>query len=429
MKVKNNIDELINADIISVEIGNKILEYYKSKESSSSNRLLIVFGILGAILVGLGVILIIAHNWDNFPRSIKTIFAFIPLIFGQLLCLYGLLQKNNNKVWKESSSAFLFFSVGASISLVSQIYHIQGGTGTFILTWMILCLPIIYLMKSSIVSLLYLMGITYYAIHVGYFNHPTQTPYYYILLMLGASPYYFQLYKKRNQSNFFTFHNWVIAISLIIVLTAFVDKVEELILIAYFSLLSIFYTIGNLSTFKNGKVINNSYKIIGSLATIFLLIIYSFNWFWKNLLSRNFEISEIMLSNEFVLSIVLSVIALILLVRKNNISSIKKIEPISIAFLVFILAYIIGLYNSTIPVLMINIFIFILGIITIKKGVNNNHLGILNFGLLTITTLVISRFFDTNFSFIVKGILFLIVGISFFAANYLIIKKRGIQNE
>src|SRR5690606_11257400 len=129
--------------------------------------------------------------------------------------------------------------------------------------------------------------------------------------------------------------------------------------------------------FKNGKVINNSYKIIGSLATIFLLIIYCFNWFWKNLLSRNFEISEIMLSNEFVLSIVMSVIALILLVRKNNISSIKKIEPISIAFLVFILAYIIGLYNSTIPVLMINIFIFILGLITIKKGVNNNHLGIL----------------------------------------------------
>ncbi len=109
MKVKNNIDELINADIISVEIGNKILEYYKSKETSPSNRLLIVFGILGAILVGLGVILIIAHNWDNFPRSIKTIFAFIPLIFGQLLCLYVLLQKNNNIAWKESSSAFLFF--------------------------------------------------------------------------------------------------------------------------------------------------------------------------------------------------------------------------------------------------------------------------------------------------------------------------------
>src|SRR2546425_5209988 len=39
-----------------------IRAYYKSKSENPHNRLFVVFAVLGAILVGLGIILIIAHN-------------------------------------------------------------------------------------------------------------------------------------------------------------------------------------------------------------------------------------------------------------------------------------------------------------------------------------------------------------------------------
>ncbi len=49
----NDLPELVGANIISEETAEQIRSYYKSKNTSPQNRLLIVFGILGAILIDL----------------------------------------------------------------------------------------------------------------------------------------------------------------------------------------------------------------------------------------------------------------------------------------------------------------------------------------------------------------------------------------
>ena len=68
MSLLKDIQDLVNAEIISDEVADKIQDYYRTKGSLSKNRLFVVFGILGAILIGLGIILIIAHNWDELSR-------------------------------------------------------------------------------------------------------------------------------------------------------------------------------------------------------------------------------------------------------------------------------------------------------------------------------------------------------------------------
>jgi hypothetical protein len=65
-----------------------------------------------------------------------------------------------------------------------------------------------------------------------------------------------------------------------------------------------------------------------------------------------------------------------------------------------------------------------MGILTIREGAKLNHFGILNYGLLIITALVICRFFDTNISFVFRGLLFVGVGTGFFLANYSMMKKK-----
>ena len=62
MRILKELPELIKAGIITQKTADKILDHYKNKSGSSTHRLLIVLGILGAILFGLGIILIIAHN-------------------------------------------------------------------------------------------------------------------------------------------------------------------------------------------------------------------------------------------------------------------------------------------------------------------------------------------------------------------------------
>ena len=70
-----------------------------------------------------------------------------------------------------------------------------------------------------------------------------------------------------------------------------------------------------------------------------------------------------------------------------------------------------------------------IGVMTVREGARHYNLGVLNYGLLIIAALVICRFFDTNLGFVIKGVLFVAVGIGFFLANYWMMKRRkNIEN-
>ena len=419
-----DISELVKADIISQETANKISAYYRRKAGQSTNRLFVVFGILGSIFVGLGIILIIAHNWDNLLRTTKTFLAFLPPLVGQLLCGFVLLKKQDSVAWRESGTTFLFFSVGATISLVSQIYNMPGNLSSFLLTWMLLCLPLIYVMRSSIASLLYLIGITYYGCETNYWTHSYSESYLHWLLLLTILPHYYSLYKKKPQSNFMIFHNWLIPLSVIINLGTLANPTEELIFVTYFSFFGLIYSIGNLDFFTKQRLRNSGYKVLGFLGTIILLLISSFDSFWEYLNKQDYLLSKLIKTPEFFASAIVSLSAGMLLLLQVKNKSLNGIKPISPVFILFILTFIIGQSSPISAVLLINIFIFAIGLLTIRDGAKINNLGLINCGSLIITAVLLSRFFDIELSFTVRGCLFVSIGFGFFATNYWMLKKR-----
>lgn len=418
MKILKDVNELVRAGVITDKEASKIREYYQEKAESPNNRLFIVFGILGAILVGLGIILIIAHNWDELSRGTKTSFAFLPLLIGQILCGFTLIKKQDSVAWRESASAFLFLAVGASISLVSQIYNIPGNIGSFILIWMLLCLPLVYIMRSSVASLLYLIGITYYACETGYWSFHSSETYFYWLLLLGALPHYYHLFKKKPGSNFMIFHNWIIPLSIVISLGTLADKTAELMYISYFSLLGLFCIIGNSRFFDLQNTRNNAYKIVGSLGTMGLLLALSFDWFWMDLRTGDLLNTFVIGSPEFLAAVILTLLAGVLLFFQKS-----KFDIIETVFIFFIPIFFLG-QLTLFGAVLINVFVFVIGIFKILEGVKKDHLGIMNYGLLIITALILCRFFDTDLSFIFRGILFVLVGVGFFTTNYWMLKKR-----
>jgi len=163
--------------------------------------------------------------------------------------------------------------------------------------------------------------------------------------------------------------------------------------------------------------------IIGSLGTVGILLALSFKWFWRELRHQELMSGQFQ-STEFIVSVILTIVAMILFFYQFKTKSLKELKPISITFLLFFLTFIIGLYSG-IAVVLINIILFGIGVFTIKEGEKQNNLLILNYGLLIITSLVISRFFDVNLSFVLRGLLFILVGTGFFAANYWMLKKRN----
>lgn len=413
--------ELIEAGVLSPEKAEEIRSFYRQKSSGSQNRLVIVFGILGAIMVGAGIILIIAHNWDDLSKGVKTFFAFLPLIIAQIICAYVLIKKQESITWKEGSASFLVFMIGASISLVSQIYHIPGNMSAFLFTWIILSLPLVYLMQSTMTALLVISGSTWYACETGYWSYPGEPTPFYWLFMLTLAPHYLRMFRKKPESNFTVVFQWLFLISLIICLGTVAKSSEELMFIAYFSMFGIFYLFGNSAIFQNSSIRSNAYLVLGSAGTIVLLLVLSFDGFWKELYREKIALFS---APEFYVSSAITVCATVLLIWQIKQAGWRKLQPLSLVFLLFIVLFVTGFYSTMFPVIMINILIFAFGILITKKGTDMNHLAVLNYGLLIITVLLTCRFFDTNISFIIRGLLFVVVGSGFFIANYRLIKKR-----
>ncbi|MEJ7647139.1 MAG: DUF2157 domain-containing protein [Chryseolinea sp.] len=415
--------ELVQAQVITEETAAQIRGYYNRQPNRASNRLFIIFGILGSLLIGMGIILILAHNWDTLPKGIKLAIGLLPLFVGQLLSGYLLWKKSSSTAWTEGAATFLFFAVAVSIAIVSQVYNIEGNLGSFVFLWMALALPIVYVLKSSIAALLFVCGMTWYACETGYFSYPHDSAlFYWISLLLLVPFYYFEFIAKRLKNNFFYFHCWAIALSLTICLGLFAVDADELMMIAYLGLFCIYIMLGEMKTFHTHKVLGNAFLVVGSLGAIVLLLTLSFRFYWEEL--PKYTEKTIIGTQEFFVALVVTLIATALLVFNLRTRKFSEINAKSLAFLLLIGLFALGIHFPVLSQVLTNIVILLFAIHTIRSGARQDHLGILNYGLLIIAVLIICRFVDTNFSFVVRGLLFISVGAGFFAANYYLVKRR-----
>lgn len=418
----NELRHLIHADVITEETAQKIKDYYKAQPTQSSNRLFIVFAILGSLLVGLGIVLILAHNWDALPKVIKLAVGFFPLLTAQILVGYVLIKKPEGTSWREGSGTFLFFAIAISISIVSQVYNIEGDLAGFLLTWMCLALPISYVLRSSFASLLIILGITWYACEVGYFNYPnTNAPAYWILLALILPFYYFEFIRKNIRNNFFHFHSWFLVLSVTVCLGVFAHDSGEYMMIAYMSLFSGFVMMGQFRVFASHRILGNAYLVCGSLGVIILLLTLSFRWYWEEL---PVGVEGLFTQPEVIVSVLLTIASAGLLTRLSQVKNWKDLNSKSYAFLLLIGLFFIGSPSPLAAQVLVNVLILLVAVHTIQDGAQQNHLGILNYGLVIISVLIGCRFFDTNLSFVIRGLLFIGIGAGFFIANYYMLQKR-----
>lgn len=417
-KFSKELQVLVKDKVISPELAEKIEQYYAIKNTDKPNRLFTIFGVFGSLLIGSGIILMLAHNWDNFSRLIKTILAFLPLIIGQLLVGFSI-YKEKSITWKEASGTFLFFAVGISISLVSQIYNIPGDLGSFLKIWILLCIPIIYLLRSHSVAFLCLVFSTCYALEIGVWRYRSaDVPWLYIVFIVTIIPHYISLVKYKLQSYEATIFNWIVPSGIAIAIGAFLGSHGAWGMLVYITLFGLFYNIGKLSFFRELGIVRNGFLIIGSLGTIITLLIFTFRWVWKEL-----PLTQQLNTQGFYLALMLFSIGLSMLLFFGIKKGIKQLNLFQIAFVIFWGIYFLP-FEAEVPTILVNVLVFILGITAIKIGASKFNFGILNYGLLIISVLITCRFFDITMSFVVRGILFVTVGIGFFVTNYLMLKRQ-----
>jgi uncharacterized membrane protein len=417
-KILQELDELLANQVISPDVASDIRTYYARDKSQGTNRMLIAFGILGSLLVGLGIILIIAHNWDQFPNFAKLAVSFLPLLATQIIAFKLIRDQSISVAWREGVAVAMVCAIGASIVITSQVYHRSGDLASFLLVWMSLTLPVSYLLKSSAASLLFIAGISWYAVEYDYNGNSEGYALFYWLGLLAIAPRYIYLVREKAFSNQTFFHHWFIAISIIVCLATLATHGDMITVMTYFSLASIFLLVGQMRPFQELKTMSNGWLVLGSLGTVGMLLTFTFEEIWNGVNEGDFGQQELFL---WCASIVVAA-GLLYHVGSNN--GFRNVLTKSYTFIVIPLLVLLALQNPRLAQVFTNVLTLVLGILTVREGAKADKLWQMNYGLLIISALIVCRFFDTDLTFVVRGVLFMLVGIAFFGVNYWVVRQR-----
>jgi hypothetical protein len=124
-----------------------------------------IVGAVGALLIGTGLIAVLAYNWDDFPRSVRLMLALGPLAAAQAASWWVLGRDDAARPWmREAAGLVQTLAVGAALALVSQIYNLPGEWTDLVFWWCVLALPLAWVLRSTAVAIAYLVGIAVWAI-------------------------------------------------------------------------------------------------------------------------------------------------------------------------------------------------------------------------------------------------------------------------
>jgi hypothetical protein len=421
---------LVSNGILTENAANAIRNYYGELPPSSPQRaLIIIFSILGSALIGGGIILVLAHNWENFNRSVRAILSIAPLLLAQVLAFYAVAKRSDSVAWKESTGLFLSLMIGASIALVSQTYHLSGNFRDFMLTWLVLSLPVIYLIPSTLALLFYLGAFQIWTFaDPNVFFEPARhhSTWQYWLLLAAAIPYIVHRFRRDPVSWQSTLHGYFLILTLTIT-APFALQYGCSIWIVFFSgLMGTSYCLDHLFVDETPSIGRRPYYLFGTLGSYILIFILSFRDIWgihefSENFSRNFPLY---FAEKFAPALLLYLftawMTLQLLRRKADHHLTLLAFPVIAGT-----AYIVGVWfdENSFAVILINLYGLILGIVSTWRGVRHQSWAGANMGLALVSALILARFFDSEFGLLQRGIVFVVLGAGFLGLNLLLLKQ------
>jgi len=124
-----------------------------------------IVGAVGALLIGTGLIALLASNWDDFPRWVRMALALGPLAATQVTSWWVLGRGEAAKPWQREAAALVqALAAGAALALVSQIYNLPGRWTDLVFWWCVVSVPLAWVLRSQAVAIAYLIGIAVWTV-------------------------------------------------------------------------------------------------------------------------------------------------------------------------------------------------------------------------------------------------------------------------
>jgi uncharacterized membrane protein len=427
----------------------KLLQHYEiadrqvgEKPGQYNLNFIQVISIIGAILVGLGVLSFVASNWSAMSYMERFILLLVTLILSYIAAWWMEVRKPNTSKALYYIGGFIY---GAEIFYIGQMFHLGGEVGNALMAWAIGVLPLAIYRKDNI---LYgaAYGLFYLSIELTFMLPDDLTPsnwMFLILPLLFVANRYMNVFKSFLLiANFFLLYQfiemrfmfghedlwfWIIPILIgLFALNKYVYPKERYLVIANFILL---YQFAELNLFL--RAIDDLYFLLGfGLVTAFLIYL-GHKW-----MKRAVEL--------FAANVVLSIQFLLLILYHLD---------VEVLFMYFFIVFIVGIVFTHFKIqgyeavmkLMGNIFQLVSGLLltfplTYEKltdapiwmffGLGYMIYGMFLvysnklFGVIIVSVLIFRFYVDLSLVFMNKSIAFLIGGLLLIGLGYWFEKTR-----
>ena len=120
------------------------------EEARTVPMAMMVFVGIGALLLGCGVIALLAANWDMFPRSARTFLSFLPLALCGALALVATRRGWTARLLWEPLGLLWAIAACTGVLMISQIYQVTSDLPAFVLVCALITLPVVYLSRATV---------------------------------------------------------------------------------------------------------------------------------------------------------------------------------------------------------------------------------------------------------------------------------------
>ena len=144
-ELREELPKLVKDRVITKLQATRIAGRYASDHGSKIVGIIATFG---AVLVALGVLTLVAMNWEDIPRAWRVAALFLAT-FGTAGAGHWL-RSTNRFPRVGSSLVFLGCALfGVTLVLIAQMYHLSLSSGSWLLVWLVAIAPLAYLARSK----------------------------------------------------------------------------------------------------------------------------------------------------------------------------------------------------------------------------------------------------------------------------------------
>ncbi|MGB4100065.1 MAG: DUF2157 domain-containing protein [bacterium] len=417
----SQLSTLVQNQVISPETAESIDEHYRTILSSrpQSNRFSLVFAIIGTILIGGGIILFLTRL--NLSQPYRAALAFVPLLAAQALTLHVVKNKQDSRPWHEAAAIVHTLMIGVCLDMVEQAYHLPISESSLLLTWLILTLPLSWLMQSVSIQVMLHIGAVSWFFQA---QDSVSRNLIFLLLALFLTPAVIRIPRLSVPCSGHIVTRWSAALSLVAIIPNMLLRDIGLTRLICFSLLFSIYPSLETTRFSRQKsLVEKPFFIIGNSGICIILFLCTY----PGILTE-FVLPRESFNDLIIIFALLALGIIMPVVRRQNLNLVGWMSSLS-GPLTFTAALIASKTSSkSIFFWFFSAWLAAWSLAIMAAGFKERRLAVVNIGVSILLIHIFIQFMRTDIGALSRSLVFIVLGVLFLSLNRAFLRRRRLSS-